>query len=389
MLKICIIVAVFLLAWSLTAISSTKSVASVELIAVENHHIIELNSDQPYVGAFHVNADDLSIRENVEATAVTVSILSTDLSSFPNGSWLAGGMFVQAQDSFYRNVDYAFYMMLVLDSSGSFYVDLGLHQTREETAPLHKPNEEVIYAYTWRASGIDYATPVTLAQKWTADGFVHYAISVPGGDFNLISVDVASKPYCDHIIRKFYAGNVVVEPFPISRYVNYFQFGVVSSESMQNTHWTVYLKEPEMLRPSGWSKVEKAWSIQGDIAYLDWSWKWGGSPYEGVDAQHCQSPLGCHGLIFAYNKQTLLPGRVLWDDTAQSQSGTVATPVANGAAILVYGLAVGLAIAIGVRVKPSKQMSTNFYISQEQLWRQSSSSVKSHSVRRIDRSNSS
>jgi hypothetical protein len=356
MLKICIIVAVFLLAWSLTAISSARSVASVELIAVENHHIIELNSDQPYVGAFHVNADDLSIREHVEATAVTVSILSTDLSSFPSGSWLAGGMFVQAQDSFYRNVDYAFYMMLVLDSSGNFYVDLGLHQTREETAPLHKPNEEVVYAYTWRASGIDYATPVTLVQKWTADGFVHYAISVPDGDFNLISVDVASKPYCDHIIRKFYAGNVVVEPFPLSRYVNYFQFGVVSSENIQNSHWTVYLKEPEMLRPSGWSKVEKAWSIQGDIAYLDWSWKWGGQAYEGVDAQHYQNPLGYHGLIFAYNKKTLLPGRVLWDDTTQNQNGTAATPVANSATISVYGLAVGLAIAIGVRTKASKQM---------------------------------
>jgi hypothetical protein len=300
---------------ALTAASEVGYSSNLQLIAVENHHIIELNSDQPYVAGYHVNTKDLGTRENVNATAVTVSFPLTDTSFFPSGSWLGGGMFVQAQDSRFRHVDYGFYMMLVLDASGNLFVDLGLHQTREGTLPLQMPTEEVVYAYTWRLVGADYATAVALQAIWNSSGFVHYSIIVSGVGFNLASVNVAALPNCENIIRRFYAGNAVVEPFPFSRYVNFFQFGAISSEPMNNNRWSVSIREPKVLRQTGWVMVDRAWVTQGDISYLDWDWRWGGTPYTGVDVEYYgNQPISYpHEIIFFFNGHTASPGTVLWD----------------------------------------------------------------------------
>jgi hypothetical protein len=326
--------AFMLLILSIAALG-VEAADSFEIVSVETHHVVELNSQQPYVAGFHVDAEDLRIRETVDATAVTVSFPSAYPSFFPSGGWLGGGMFVQAQDTAYRNVDYGFYMMLVVDYLGNLYVDLGLHQTRENTAPLQMPTSELVYAYTWRVSGVDYAMPVKLLQRWSSDGFVHYSLSVSGNNVSLISVDVASKLNCENIIRKFYAGNSVVKPFPFSRYVDYFQFGVVSSERISDNHWSVSLKEPEMLRSSRWVVVERAWSVQGNMAYLDFDWKWGGAPYEGVDAQHNRN----HEILFSYNGRTLLPGRVLWDDASPSLKSDIRLPTAYSALVSLFDIA--------------------------------------------------
>jgi len=321
-----LILCVMLLTIPLAAISKAEGSVPLELTPMANHHVVELNSNQPYVAGYHVNTEDLSTLETVNATAVTVSFPSTDTSFFPSGSWLGGGMFVQGEDIRFVNVDYGFYMMLVLDAFGSLFVDLGLHQTREVTAPLQMPTEEIIYTYTWRVSGIDLTTPVTLLASWDGDGFVHYSISASGSNVTLTSVNVASLPNCENIIQRFFAGNVINEPFPFSRYVNYFQFGVVSSESIADDHWTVDLREPKMLRKTGWVLVEKAWSTQGDISYLDADWKWGGAPYYGVDAQYYQNPLeNPYEVIFSYNGRSLTPGKVLWDYAGSNFNGTTAT----------------------------------------------------------------
>jgi len=308
-----VLLATFLSVASLTVASRVNATDAIELIPTENHHIIELNSNQPYVAGFHVDTPDLETRETVYATAVTVSFPSTDTSYFPSGSWLGGGMFVQAQDNKLRNVDYGFYMMLVLDSEGDLFLDVGMHQTREETAPLHMPTEELVYAYTWQIRGITSETPITLSARWDSEGWVHYSISTSGFNATLPPVNVAELPNCGSIIRRFYAGNVIVGPFPFSRYVQYFQFGVVSSTNIANDHWAVDLREPRLLRETGWTPVDAAWSIQGDISYLDYSWMWGGKPYHGVSAQYYKNPLkNPFEVIFFYNGQTLPSGTILW-----------------------------------------------------------------------------
>jgi hypothetical protein len=298
-----------------------KSTDAFELTPTETNHVVELNSNQPYVAGFHVNAPDLdNITRGVMATAITVSFPSTDPHHFPPSSWLGAGMFVQAQDSRYLHVDYGFYTILVLDATGNMFIDVGLHQTREDSLPLQTPTEQLVYAYTWQISGIDRETPVTLCAGWDSDGWVQYSAYASGRNFTLLSVNVASLPDCENIIRKFYAGNVRNMPFPFGCHVQYFQFGVVSSESIANPHWLVDLKDPQFFREQQWWPVDAAWSIEGDISYLDGSWMWGGVPYMGVSALYHQHPLdNLHEVVFFHNGQTLPYGTVLWqsrDETA-------------------------------------------------------------------------
>jgi len=318
-----LVLAVTLLSMSLLAIiSQTKAADAFELIETENHHIAQLNSNQPYVAGFHVNTPDLETRECVLATAITVSFPSTDTSHFPSGSWLGGGMFVQAQDSKLRFVDYGFYTMLVLDYSGNLFLDVGLHQTREETAPLQAPSSQLVYAYTWQIRGIDPETPVTLTASWDLEDLVRYSVTASEFSLTLPAVNVTDLPNCGSMIRRFYAGNVVVGSFPFSRYVQYFQFGVLSSTSITNNNWSVHLRKPQLLRETGWNLVDTAWSIRGDISYLDYSWMWGGQLYQGVFGEYYQNPLQTpYELIFFYNGKTLPSGTILWQPAVHDSSG--------------------------------------------------------------------
>lgn len=305
-----------------TAATSAKATDAIKLTPTDNHHLIELNSNQPYVAGFHVNTPDLETRERVFATAITVSFPSAETSHFPSGSWLGGGMFVQAQDNRIRHVDYAFYTMLVLDSEGSFFLDLGMYQTREATIPFHTPPEQLVYARTWQMSGVDPEIAFTLSARWDSEGWVHYSVYAAGFNFTLPPVDVVGFPDCEFMIRRFYAGNVVVGPFPFSRYVQYFQFGVVSSTSIANNDWSVCLTDPQILRKTGWVLVDTAWSIEGDISYLDNSWVWGGAPYYGVSAQYYRNPLeNPYQVIFFYNGQTLSSGTILWQTNTLNPRG--------------------------------------------------------------------
>jgi hypothetical protein len=316
------------------------------------HHVAGLNSNTPYAAGFDVIADNLTLDETVRATAVTVSFPSTEPELFPSGCWLGGGMFVQCQDHVFNFVDYGFYMMLVLDASGRLFVDLGMHQTEEATVPIQMANSSLVYAYTWQITGVDISTPVTLLQSWDSNGSVDYSISVSGQNETLITVNVAGTPNCENIIPAFYAGNVVLNPFPFSRYVNYFQFGIMSNQTISNTHWQVEVKDPEKLRQTGWTLVDKAWSIEGDHSYLDYSLMWGGATYPGVDAQYypLQNP---HEIIFSYDGRTLPSGTVLWDASVTNNS--TITPSASGSqglTTLAWRFLPIITIVLGLAVLP-------------------------------------
>jgi len=312
-IRLCFFLAILLAGFTLVVIRAEGS-ASFQLTPSENCHIAQLNSDQPYVAGYQVIKDDFSVYGGVDGTAVTASFPSTDPESFASGDWLGAGMFLQAQDTRFKHVDYGFYVMLVVDFSGKLFIDVGLHQTREASLPIQAPSERTVYAHSWQFSGINITTPVTLVALWDSGKTVHYSVSSAGSNVTVMSVNVSGLPDCGSIIPKFYQGNVIVEPFPFSRYVNYFQFGVTSSRIMENSHWQVRLNEPQVLQETGWICVEKAWSTQGDISYLDADWRWGGLPYEGVNAQYYQNPLrNPLELVFYYDGNTLSRGTVLWD----------------------------------------------------------------------------
>jgi hypothetical protein len=85
------------------------------------------------------------------------------------------------------------------------------------------------------------------------------------------------------------------------------------------------LKDPQLLRETGWTLVDIAWSIEGDISYLDYSWMWGGSSYPGVYAQYYGNSLESpYEVIFFYSGQSLPPGTVLWQYRNPNPSVTVA-----------------------------------------------------------------
>ncbi len=313
-----ILIVILFMVVSLAASSSVRGAEPITLTQTEDHHVAELDSNQPYVAGYHVNTIDLFTREQVSATTITVSFPSADTTGFPRGSWLGAGMFVQAQDHVIINVDYGFYTMLVLDASGGLFLDIGFHQTRESTAPLQTPTADLLYSYTWRVSGIDPSDEVTLAARWDSEGSVHYSLAASGRNVTVFSVNVAGLPNCENIIRQFYAGDATNgNAFPVGHYVYYFQFGVISSEIIADNRWSADLKNPRILRKTGWSLLENAWSLQGDISYLDSDWLWGGSPYYGVSAQYHQNPLeNPYEVVFFYNGQTLPKGTVLWQTTS-------------------------------------------------------------------------
>lgn len=315
--SVVLIVMLLLITLSVTW-ADARAAEPLELTWTENHHVARLNSDQPYVAGYHVNTVDLFTREVVSATAITVSFPSADTSGFPAGSWLGAGMFVQAQDHVIINVDYGFYTMLVLDASGSLFLDIGFHQTRESTAPLGMPTSDLLYSYTWHVSGVAPTDEITLAASWDSEGFVHYLLTAHGTNVTVFSVNVAALPNCENIIRQFYAGDATNgNAFPVGHYVYYFQFGVVSSQVIASGGWSADLKNPRMLRKTGWSLVENAWSIQGDISYIDSDWLWGGLPYRGVSAKYHQNPLANpYEVIFSHSGQTLPTGTVLWQTTS-------------------------------------------------------------------------
>ncbi len=337
---------ILLAAAPLAAASSARAADAVTLTPTENHHAIELNSNQPYVAGYHVDTRDLYTRERVDATSITVNFPSTDVSRFPLHSWLGAGMFVQGQDNALKHVDYGYYTMAVVDNSGNLFIDIGLHETRESTPPLQMPTSELVYAYTWQISGVTPATPISLTAEWDSDEYLHYSVSTLGINTTLISIKVVNLPNCENVTSKFYAGNVMAGTgFPLGHYAYYFQFGVVSSKIIADNCWSACLEKPRMLRKAGWNLVETAWTIQGDISYLDYDWVWGGAPYIGVHARYHRNPLqNPYQVVFSYSGETLPPGTILWDTGKPSEVVMIPSTIFNQPLSMESGIIISVEI---------------------------------------------
>jgi hypothetical protein len=311
-----------LIAYTFAAVSEAQATTEpFRLTPTEKHHIVRLNSNQPYIAGYDVITPNLFTMQPASAIAITVCFMSADPAHFPSDGWLGAGMFVQDQDSHFVHVDYAFYIILALDATDNLFFDAGLHQTRESSAPIQMATEDLLYSYTWQISGIDRTTPVTLGASWDPAGSVHYSVLANGLNVTLPPVNVAGLPDCANIHRQFWAGDFRAGAFPFGHYVHFFQFGVVSPTIIADNNWSVKLSDPHLMNKPGneWRTVETAYSTQGEISYLDWDWMWGGAPYYGVSAHYYQNPLkNPYEVIFFYNGQTLHPGTVLW----QNQTST-------------------------------------------------------------------
>jgi hypothetical protein len=299
--------------------AGTRATDPIRLVPVNNHHVVEISSDQPYVAGFHILSDDFRTYRMIDGATATVAFPSTNATSFPTGSWLGAGLFLQAQDHKYLFIDYGFYMIVALDFSGNLFVDVGLQQTMEASLPIQQQDSRLVYTYTWQLLGIESATQVTLFARWTPEGLLNYSIKTEAIELFLMSIKVSELSDCENIMPQFYTGNVIGQQFPYGRIVDFFQFGVTGSEIIANNQWSVLLKNARYLKQDRWVLPEKAWSIQGDISYLDHDATWGGEPYTGVDVQRLAgSNQDGATLIFSYETRTLKPGTVLWDHSQAS-----------------------------------------------------------------------
>lgn len=340
------------LAMASLGFADARAAEPVRLVPVDNHHLVAISSGQPYVAGFHVLADDFRTYRMIDGATATVAFPSTNATTFPAGSWVGAGLFLQAQDHRYLFIDYGFYMIVALDFSGNLFIDVGLHQTMEGSLPIQQPDSRLVYAYTWQLLGVEPATPVTVIARWTSEGFLNYSIRTEDTELLLMSIKASGLPDCDNIMPQFYTGNVIGEQFPLGRYVDFFQFGVTGSQIIANNQWHVLLEDVKFLKQDAWVKLEKAWSIQGDIAYLDQDATWGGAPYPGVNVQH--SPTfseDSDALIFSYEKQTLKTGTVLWDHAQASSNGASAQDLNFSQTLLlqaIFWFASSTTVALGL-----------------------------------------
>jgi hypothetical protein len=332
-----------------------KTPSSLNLTPVETHHIAELNSNQPYVAGYAAISPDLRKLKAISAATINVSFMNTDPNNFPSDAWLGAGLFLQGQDNHYVFVDYGFYIMLVLDASGKLFLDVGLHQTRESSAPIQIPTSDLLYSYTWQISGINPTTTATLGAEWDSEGYVHYWVFAQGFNFTLPAVNVAGLPNCETMQRQFWSGNMLTGGFPFGHYVYYFQFGVISTTVIADSHWSVRLSNPQMMKKPErkWIPVDLAVTTQGDICYLDWDWMWGGAPYHGVSAKYYRNPLeNPYEVEFFYNGQTLSPGTVLWhyisseSETAATIASAHTTDISQAERIRIFSIGIAVIIAI-------------------------------------------
>lgn len=65
----------FLAIIPLVATSNVKATDTIKLKPTENHHIVELNSNQPYVAGYHVNTPDLDTYEGFTRQLLPLAFL--------------------------------------------------------------------------------------------------------------------------------------------------------------------------------------------------------------------------------------------------------------------------------------------------------------------------
>ena len=302
--------------------SLSASFGAPTFVATYTHHVAQL-TNMPYVAGFQVYADDLSEYLEINGTAATVSFDSTAPEYFPADSWLGCGMFVQAQDHFFYNVDYGFYMMLVIDSSGTMFIDVGLHQTEEASEPIQAANSSLIYSYTWLINDIDKSTDVELFQTWLNSDSVRYSVSASGLNQTLADVNVRAMPNCNNIIPRFYAGNVVMGESPFGQVDNFFQFGIISNKIIDDSHWQVDIENPMMLMTNYWDLANKAWLLEGDHSFIDQNARWGGETYPGINVTpNVEQSQNMYQLSFTYTGKQYSGPQTLWN----VQSNSTNTP---------------------------------------------------------------
>jgi len=239
-----------------------------------------------YVGAFGAFENILSSNpthtSGVPEVSVTASFPSTpDPSVIGTNNYLSAGMFAQAEDSKDAGVDYNFYSVLALDSSGNLFLSIGEILDKEYQASLGFPTCHQDFGTEWQITNVDRSTPINLTMAWIYSTYwwVYWYVTINGQVYTPLGNTFPVGFDFPHIIHGFYVGCADTGA-DTDQY--FFQFGIMSPSAITNSVWQVQLSNPTYFINGAWNNFPYAFSIQGGKAYTDNTWMWGGYDYPCV-----------------------------------------------------------------------------------------------------------
>jgi len=244
-------------------------------------YIADGSDEDPYIAGYCDTPVATTLR-----VRVTTSFPDTPPSGktiqeiIPVDNYIAGGICIHGADSVLDQTDYGFVASLSLDHNGVVQYNMAFYVHHEpNTFPLN-PWVTLIWSKAV-VLNIAPSEPVTLTIRWDSDPnsrFVWWLYTIDGIEYlgGLYNTAI----YSSTIIRAFYIGTGW-HFVPLGSYYYYFyQFGVYSETMIPNSGWTVRFEHPQYYTSDyRWRYVQKATVIEGDSAYNDRWWRWGGMNY--------------------------------------------------------------------------------------------------------------
>jgi hypothetical protein len=227
----------------------------------------------------------------VEGTRVTVSFPNTqDPSVLGLGNWIAAGMYVTGWDLIHhwnvlppdQPVDWGYYTVVALSYTGELYLEAGIYRALEGTGQYSD-----ICIKTWQIGGVPRSTPITLTTMWVDDRYIDWSVTIDGVIYNppdsIFDMSGQDKPRPDFVV-----GVCDLETWKwwLAPYYKcyFFQFGIQSPYYLDTNGWNARLAYPSYYENGAWNYVQQAQSMGGQHAFLDSSFRWGGTNYQGINA---------------------------------------------------------------------------------------------------------
>jgi hypothetical protein len=274
----------------------------------------------PYVAAYH----HVEPHFGVKKVKVTCNFAGTDLTKIQSDNYISCAESLQVPTSTNRE-DWGLQAYVTLKRDGSITVGGDAYLSCEKLLPSDTAchgvtpgtfQNKYTVSKVLSSSVATKDTDVTVFMEWSTTSSGAYKIT-----WYYTAGSVSHSSYGSYIVpsqvhQSFNTG--VYNAYGIVQ-TKYFQAGVGSKYNIGQSGWSVTIKNPAYattLTGSYNSYYSPARSIEGDQAWMDASFKWGGAAYTGVwgyDYDCFDPPNNVNGKIrFAYSGATFGSGKFLW-----------------------------------------------------------------------------
>lgn len=272
----------------------------------------------PYVAAYHHTSPHFAVK----SVKVTCNFSGTDLTKIQSDNYISCAESVQAPTNTNRE-DWGLQAYVTLKRDGSITVGGDAYLSCEKLIPTDGPCHGVpagTFQNKYTTSRVITATKdssVTVYMEW--NGVSPYTITwwYKVGTGSKTSYGSYATP--SQLLHTFNTGVYNAYGIVLAKY---FQAGVGSKYNIGQSGWTVKITNPAYATTVGGaynSYYTPARSIEGNEAWMDASFKWGGAAYTGVWGQnyYCFNNSNPQGqIVFTYNGATFGSGVMLWGQCA-------------------------------------------------------------------------